>query len=164
MTTQSQPLDPEHAAFIQGGVSIVAAARNADNETTLSRAVGCRVSTDRRHVTILLSATQSAALLADVRANGIIAVVFSQPRQHRAIQLKGVDAVVVPLADEDPHLVAAYRRRLGAEVAPLGYRDAFVQAVMSVVPGDVVAVGFTPSAAFLQTPGPKAGTRLRSSP
>ena len=163
MTTQSPPLDPEHAAFIQGGVSIVAAARSADHETAVSRAVGCRVSGDRRQVTVLLSAAQSAALLADVRANGIIAVVFSQPRKHLAIQLKGVDAVVGALAPDDPHLIAAYRKSLAEQVAPIGYNDAFVRAVMSVVPGDVVAVTFTPSAAFLQTPGPKAGTRLQSS-
>jgi hypothetical protein len=164
MTNQSPPLDAEHAAFIQSGVSIVAAARNADHETTVSRAVGCRVSTDRRQVTILLSAAQSAALLADVRANGVIAVVFSQPRAHRAIQLKGIDAAVVPLAPEDPHLVAAYRRLLATEVAPMGFSDVFVRAVMSVVPGDIVAVAFTPSAAFLQTPGPKAGTQLQPTP
>jgi hypothetical protein len=164
MTIESPALDAEHAAFIQGGVSIVVAARNADHATTVSRAVGCRVSADRRQVTLLLSAAQSAELLADVRDNGIIAVVFSQPRRHLAIQLKGGDAGVVPLADEDPHLVAAYRKRLADEVAPIGYNDAFVKAVMSVVPGDLVAVAFTPSAAFLQTPGPKAGTRLQSSP
>jgi hypothetical protein len=163
MTTQSPPLDAEHAAFIQGGVSIVAAARNADHETTVTRAVGCRVSADRRQVMILVSATQSAALLADIRANGIIAVVFSQPRRHLAIQLKGVDAAVVPLTDEDPHLIAAYRRRIGQEIAPIGYDDAFVGAVMSIVPSDVVAITFTPSAAFSQTPGPKAGAPLRSS-
>jgi hypothetical protein len=163
MPTESTPLDTEHAAFIQGGVSIVAAARSADHETAVSRAVGCRVSADRRQVTILLSAAQSAALLADVRANGIIAVVYSQPRKHLAIQLKGVDAVVAPLAPDDPHLIAAYRKNITEQVAPMGYNDAFVQAVMSVVPGDVVAVTFTPSAAFLQTPGPKAGTRLQSS-
>jgi hypothetical protein len=156
------PLDAEHAEFISGGVSIQVAGRDAANETTVTRAVGCRVSGDRRCVTVFVSAAQSGALLADVRANGAIAVVFSQPTTHRAIQIKGTDATVVSLEPDDPHLIAAYRAKLGAQVAPLGFSEAFVRSLLSIAPGDVVAIAFTPCAAFLQTPGPKAGSALRS--
>jgi hypothetical protein len=155
-------LSPEDAAFIEGGVSIHAAARNAANDTTVARAIGCRVSADRQRVTIFLSAVQAAALLADVRANGAIAVVFSQPSSHRTIQLKGDDAEVVPSMTDDPHLWSTYRARLAAAVQPLGFSDAFVRAMLSPASGDVVAVAFTPSAAFQQTPGPKAGAPLQA--
>lgn len=161
MTTSTAPLDAEHAAFIRGGVSVIVAARDAANETTVSRAVGCRVSDDGRRVTVLLSAAQSGALLANVRANGVIAAVFSEPTTHRAIQLKGTDAAVVALAADDPHLLAAYRQRLAQQVAPLGFSEGFVRTFLSVAPGDVVAIEFTPSAAFQQTPGPKAGAPLQ---
>lgn len=161
MTAAAAPLDPEHAVFIQGGVSIIAAARDADRETTVSRAFGCRVSDDRRQITVFVSAAQSGALLAGVRQNGAIAVVFSQPTSHRAIQLKGTDASVVPLAGDDPHRLVAYRERLAAQVAPLGFSDVFVRTFLNVAPGDVVAISFTPSAAFSQTPGPKAGAPLQ---
>lgn len=163
MTTMAATLDSEHAEFITAGVSIIVAGRDAQNETTVARAVGCRVTGDRRRVTVFLPAGQSGALLADVRANGCVAVVFSEPTTHRAIQLKGADAAVVPLAADDPHLLAAYRTRLAARVAPLGFSEAFVRAVLSVVPGDVVAIAFTPSGAFSQTPGPKAGFPLQPS-
>jgi hypothetical protein len=160
--TTTAPLGSELADFITGGVSIIVAGRDSGNETTVSRAVGCRVSADRQRVTVFVCAAQSGALLADVRANGRVAVVFSEPMTHRAIQLKGTDAAVVPLAADDPHLVATYRSRLAASVAPLGFPEAFVRAVLSVVPGDVVAIAFTPTGAFSQTPGPKAGSPLQS--
>lgn len=156
-------MNPEDAAFIGGGVSILAAARDGANETTVSRAIGCRVSADRRQVTIFLSAAQSGALLADIRANGVIAVVFSQPTSHRTIQLKGTDAAVVPLRDDDPHVWAAYRERITAELRRIGFSDVFVRTMLKVSSGDIVAVAFEPSAAFVQTPGPKAGTPLHTS-
>lgn len=164
MTQQAVGLNPRDAAFIEGGVAIIAAARNAENEATVSRAIGCRVSDDRRRVTIFLSAAKSGALLADVRANGVIAVVFSQPTSHRAIQLKGTDASVVALTADDPHVWAVYPGRIAAEVQRIGFSDVFVRTMLSVPSGDVVAVAFTPSAAFIQTPGPKAGTPLETPP
>ena len=163
MTVTAPPLDSEHAEFITGGVSINVAGRDAGHETTVTRAVACRVADDRRRVTVFVSVSQSGALLADVRANGIIAVVFNEPQTHRAIQLKGTEAAVAPLAADDPHLLAEYRGQLARQVAPFGHSEAFVRKLLSVAPGDVVAISFTPSAAFLQTPGPKAGSPLRTS-
>ncbi|HVY66077.1 MAG TPA: hypothetical protein VHH11_14745 [Gammaproteobacteria bacterium] len=160
--TTAATLGPEHLAFVRGGVSIIVAARDGQNETTVSRAVGCRVADDGRRITVFLSAAQSGVLLADVRANGVIAVVFSQPTSHRAMQLKGTDAVIAPIEAGDPHLLAEYRQRMAAEVAPLGYSEAFVRAFLQASPGDLVAVAFTPSAAFVQTPGPNAGARLEA--
>lgn len=160
MADDARPLDDEHAALIQGGVSIFVAGRNAENETVVSRALACRVSPDRRQVTLFLSATQAGALLGDLRSNGVIAAVFGQPTTHRAIQLKGADAAVAPLPADHAHVLAESRRRLIAELSRTGVADVFVQTLLTVVPGDVVAVVFTPSAAFLQTPGPKAGTPL----
>jgi hypothetical protein len=162
MTTTEAARDREHADLIAGGVSIIVAGRDAGNETTVVRAVGCRMAEDGRRITVFLSAAQSGALLADVRANGHVAVVFSEPTTHRAIQLKGIDAAVVPLAADDPYLLAAYRGRLAARVAPLGFSEMFVRTLLNVVPGDVVAIAFTPSDAFSQTPGPKAGSPLQS--
>ena len=162
--TTTAALASEHADFITGGVSILVAGCDPGNETTVSRAVGCRVTDERRRVTVFVCAAQSGALLADVRANGRIAVVFGDPMTHRAIQLKGADAAVEPLAADDPHLIASYRSRLSARVEPFGFSEVFVRALLSVVPGDVVAIAFTPNGAFSQTPGPKAGAPLQSTP
>jgi len=148
--TTTAALASEHADFITGGVSILVAGCDPGNETTVSRAVGCRVTDERRRVTVFVCAAQSG--------------VFGDPMTHRAIQLKGADAAVVPLAADDPHLIASYRSRLSARVEPFGFSEVFVRALLSVVPGDVVAIAFTPNGAFSQTPGPKAGAPLQSTP
>jgi len=161
MAVEPALLSSEDAAFIEGGVSVVAAARSGANEPTVSRSIGCRVSTDRQQVTIFLPTAQSEALLADIRENGVISVVFSQPTSHRTIQLKGADAAVVPFMADDARLWSAYRQRFAAEVRCIGFSDEFVQAFLAA-PSGIVAVAFTPSAAFLQTPGPKAGMPLHT--
>jgi hypothetical protein len=127
-------LDADHAAFIQGGVSVVVASRDAARVPRVCRAIGCRVSDDRRRVTVYLSAFQGAPLLAAIRSEGVIAVAFNLPSTHRAYQLKGSDARVVPL-----------------ERALLWYD-----------PAELTGVAFTPAAAFTQTPGPRAGERIGS--
>jgi hypothetical protein len=153
-------LDEEHAAFIQGGVSILAAARDAANAPKLARAVGCRVSPDRQRVRVLLSAAQAAGALAAVRATGAIAVGFNEPSTHRAFQLKGTDAVVSGVEPGDLETATHYVDAVAADICRLGWSSAFARALVAFDPAELVAVAFTPSAAFDQTPGPRAGARL----
>ena len=155
----SVPLDTSLVAFITGAVSIIASGRNADNVPDLARAAGCRV--DDARLTILLSASQSTALLGDLAANGQIAVVFSQPSTARTVQLKGRDARPTTLLPDDAARMSAYREGMVAELARIGYDAAFTEALFWADPADVVAVTFTPGDAFTQTPGPNAGARLR---
>ena len=49
-----------------------------------------------------------------------------------------------------------------AELAALGYAEPLVRAFLWCDPAELVAVGFTPCAAFQQTPGPRAGLPLGS--
>src|SRR6476620_5995618 len=53
---------------------------------------------------LLFAETASAALLEDVRRTGTIAVVFSRPADHRTLQLKGKDALIVPVEAGDAEL------------------------------------------------------------
>lgn len=160
-SVQATPLDPEHAAFIQGGVSVVVSTRNMALIPNVVRGCGCRVSRDRRRVTVLVENSRSGTIVDDVRANGMVAVVFSQPSTHRTLQLKGVDATV---ADGTAADLRTSRRHLEAWLADmqrLGYDPAFVRAVRGEGT-DLAAINFSVSAAFEQTPGPAAGRRLGS--
>ena len=47
-----------------------------------------------------------------------------------------------------------------AELAGMGFTEAFVRAVMDFDPADLVALHLDPAAVFDQTPGPKAGDRI----
>ena len=163
MTTLAQEplLDEANAAFILGGVSMIAASRNASNMPTVVRALGCRISPDRRCIAVFVARAQAAALLDDVSLTGAIAVVFTQPSTHRAIQLKGGDARIEPLAAADHEITAALVDAFAADLVPLGYPPAFVHALLAPASDELVAIAFTPNAAFSQTPGARAGAPLR---
>jgi len=161
VTTQ---IDPEHAAFIQGPVSVIAASRDAAATPHLVRGLGCRLCEQRRRVTIFLAASQAQAVLADLRANGTIAVVFSQPSTHRTVQLKGDDASIGVASASDLAAVAAYQDMMVGELRSWDFPESFTRSLLAFIPDDVLTVTFTISAAFSQTPGPKAGAPLETRP
>ena len=154
-------LDEADAAFIQGGVTISASSCTAENAPVMARAVGCRVSPDRRKITLLFRMPSAEEFLEGIRVGRQIAVVFSQPGTHKTIQLKGSDAAVVSVRKGDTQLAERYGDVAVAEICPLGYEESLVRAFMSFDPNDLTAVEFTSSNAFLQTPGPRAGEPLK---
>lgn len=153
-------LDPEHAAFIQGRVSIVVAGRNADLVPEVARGCACRVSADRRRVTVLVDAARSQPLLAAVESNGLVAVVVSQPSTHRTIQLKGTDARVARATVADRKASESNLTAWVEELASIGFDRELARSIRGAEIAEMVAVTFTATSAFRQTPGPGAGERL----
>jgi len=161
MSASTHPLlDEDHARFIQGGVSINAASSGAGNVPAVTRALGCRLSPDRKRVTVFLAASRSASLLEAIAGSGRIAVVFSQPTTHRTIQLKGADAARIDVEAGDRELIERCAEGFGADLAAAGYGEEIANLLLGTDFSDVVAVSFSPSAAFNQTPGPGAGRPL----
>jgi hypothetical protein len=158
-TGKGLQLDAQHAAFIQGAVSVVVSARDAQMVPDVLRGCGCRVTRDRRRVTVLVEPARSGTVLDHIRANGMIAVVFSQPSTHRTLQIKGADATIARAGRAD---FATARRHLAAwveDMQRIGYAAPFARAVRGE-PAEIVTVTFAPLAAFEQTPGPAAGQPL----
>ncbi|MBS1201427.1 MAG: hypothetical protein H6R27_2105 [Proteobacteria bacterium] len=153
-------LDADNAAFVTSGVSIAVASRNAQRIPSLTRAWGCRVSGDRRTVTLYVSPQQGEALLADLQAGGPLAAVFSLPSTHRTIQLKARSARVGALADEDRLVIERYAPALAANLERVGHGGGFAAAYLEIAGNALASVAFEPEEAFAQTPGPKAGARL----
>lgn len=153
-------LDDAHAAFIQRGVAIAVASRDRANVPCAAHACGCRVAADRRRVRVFVAARAAASLLAAVRETGAIAAVFSEPATERTIQLKGVDAEVMALTPDDAAAMPDYVDRMVEQMARVGFSEAYARTAWGVAPEQLVAVAFTPSAAFVQTPGPRAGAPL----
>jgi hypothetical protein len=163
------PISVAFAAFLEGGMSINVAARNARNVPSIARALGCRFSRDRRRLTVFLSRAQAAAVLADLRGNGAVAVVFAEPSTHESWQFKGGDAREEPLARGDAGRIRAYVETFVQGVRPLGHPPDLIRLLFAgpreaPVPADWAAVAFTPTAVFTQTPGQAAGEPLRSDP
>jgi hypothetical protein len=155
-------LDEDQAAFLQSGLSITAGAAGAGEFPSLCRSLGCRVSADRRSISILLSRRQGEELLADVAASGRIAVVFSKPSSHRTIQLKGSNASVQAASVEDAGLARRHCEAFIAELRQLGFAADLVGSLLTCPLEELVVLQFTPDAAFSQTPGPRAGDALRA--
>jgi hypothetical protein len=155
------PLTEEIASFIQGSVSIILATCDASLMGSVVFAIGCRVSPDRRRVTLLVREPQAAASLADVRATGRVAVNFSLPSTNRSLQLKGNDAVIEPLRPFDLACASKHSQDFIEELLPLReMTEAALQALFHHKSQELVAITFTPSDGFTQTPGPGAGARL----
>ncbi|MBZ5662303.1 MAG: hypothetical protein LAO08_18030 [Acidobacteriia bacterium] len=161
MTKPNSPdfaLGAQDAAFLRiEHLSIVAASRSADNIPFMSRALGSRLSTDNRKMTLFFSAADAHGLLEHIKNNGMIAAVFALPSTHQALQLKGSDAKAEKPLKSDSKLVTSYRQAFVEHLKKFGYSPSLIGALLTPESEDIVAVTFTPSAAFSQTPGPNAG-------
>jgi hypothetical protein len=149
----------EQAALMARRVSIIVGSRDAAQRPHLMRAVGCRLSADRRCVTVLMPQASGRQVLDDLRDNGQVAVVFSEPSSNHTLQLKGNDAVVTPCGADDAALAERYRLDFADEIGQLGFAAQVAQTMLSHDDA-LAAVHFTVNAAFEQTPGPTAGEPL----
>lgn len=157
-------LDADTAAFIQTGVSISVASANAERLASMARGMGCKLVDGGHRVGVFVQRSQSLELLANIASSGRVACVFSLPSDNRTVQLKGLDAQWTPFDPADLPVVRRHIRTFTEQVVPLGTPEAIVDQLLHDRPADLVTVTFTPSAAFLQTPGPKAGESLPPTP
>jgi hypothetical protein len=155
-------LDETNAAFIRGGVSINVSSRTDANIPVMARAIGCRVARDRRTVTLLFWTPSAAEFFEGIRVCKQIAAVFSLPSTNQTIQLKSSDALIIPAEKRDIKVAERYCGGMVADVCSLGYNESLVRTLLWFDPHEITAVRFTPSEAFLQTPGPRSGEPLKS--
>ncbi len=153
------PIGPEQAALINRRVSIIVGSRDARLRPHLMRAMGCRLSAGRRRATLLLPQSGGGQVLDDLRDNGCIAVVFSEPTSNRTLQLKGRDATVAPCGPDDAALAERYLQGFIVEIGQLGFAAEVARTIFSRH-DTLLAVHFTIAEAFEQTPGPAAGQPL----
>ena len=150
------------AEFIQSGLSITVAARSERLVPSIAKAVGCKVDDARGEVTLLLFAEAAAAVCRDIAGNGHVAACFSRPSTNETVQVKGDDA---RFALATPAEVAVARRCLDGlidDLTPQGLDPRLLEAFFWGATEDLLAIRFTPQAAFKQTPGPGAGAALQA--
>ena len=155
-------IDEELAAFLQSGISMHAASVGPGNVAHITRVAGCRVEPDRRCVTVYVVESQSRELLGHLRAKGTLAVVFTKPKSARTVQLKGTDARIVAVRPQDAVDVDRQVAAFDADLRAIGFPDRFGWTLAGGSPLGLAAVAFTPTSAFVQTPGPSAGQVLRN--
>lgn len=153
-------LDDDTAAFIQTGVSISLAAGAPGLPVSVTRGLGCKFRDGGRQLAVFVARTQSQEVLDNIRGSGRVANVFSRPSNNRTVQLKGVDARVLPFEMADLPCLEAHIATFLEEVVPLGFPEPVVRAILAYTADDLATVVYTPSAAYSQTPGPTAGEQI----
>lgn len=145
--------------FLQHRLMVSAASRSADLVPSVARGVGFQLGRNGE-LAVFVCRTYSAQLIADVRATGLVAVVFSEPHTHRTLQVKGTDARVGPLQQRELAVLPLYADAVVEELGSIGFAEPWVRALVGADPATLVALRFTPDSAFAQTPGPRAGAPL----
>lgn len=156
--TNPPAIAPAVARFLEGPVSIVLAACGNGLVVDVAQALAARVADG--DVSILVARSQAEDVLGLVAQTGRVAVTFSLPSSHRTLQIKGRDARVEATTSADLAGWRRYRNAFADELASIGFGGAYAEAMLTVDERDLVAVRFSPTAVFVQTPGPDAGRRL----
>ena len=153
-------LSSSQIGFMESGVSIVAASRDTQNRPLLGHAIGCRVVPDGARVTIFLSRQKYPRLLDGLRRSGSIAVSFTEPSTNRSIQVKGKEVALEAGETGDAARIRAYLTLFTADLDRIHVRAEMVYAALAPAAGDLAAIAFTPTTAFVQTPGARAGAAI----
>lgn len=159
-STTTPALNAEHASFVQSGVAIDLATRDHRNMPRVARAICCRVSPDRRRLTLIVANRAIDRFIEALKGTQAIAAVFCLASTHRALQIKGSDAVIEPIRETDQALIEQAIAAFTADLVLLGYDAACARVETAHRPDELIAITFTPDPVYEQTPGPKAGTRL----
>jgi hypothetical protein len=150
-------VSPELAALLESGLSLVVGTSDAELRPDCSFAAGLRVHPGGDRVTLFLGVEPAAGAIANLRANGAVAITGSRPADYRTFQLKGRAVRVEPVPEGERAVLLACREALAAQLERVGWARSHTRR-LSVWP--CVAVEVALDAVFEQTPGPRAGSPL----
>ena len=156
--TRVKPIDDDLKRFMESGLVVLVATRDEALHPFVTRGWGIRVpDDDRLRFSICVSRPSSARTLADLRANGRIAVALGDQASYRAVQIKGRSASVVD-ADACALERATEQFSLFAEkAAKVGVPPHLAQLLFTT---DLVSITVIADEIFDQTPGPGAGKKV----
>jgi hypothetical protein len=150
-------IDTELAGFLEQGLGIHLAARDASLRPHGVRAAAIKVEEDGAHLVVYVAEVAATRVLGHLEANGQVAVDVGRPVDDRACQVKGLFLGVRPALAGEQVLVEGQWRAYRAQLAAIGIAPAALEG-WTVWPA--VAIRIKPTALFEQTPGPFAGTPL----
>lgn len=152
-------LTEELAEFCQSGLSIVLASCDDARRPVVGRGIACRIDTAGR-VRVVFRGPPNTAFRQAIAAGAPIAATFTLASTHRSIQLKAARADLVPSAPTDGPSALLQSRAFADDLLRCGYPERFASGYLRFEPYELAALEFLPSGAFVQTPGPSAGSAL----
>lgn len=144
-------------------VSLYLATSDSSRTPRGTRAYSCTVAADAQSITTWIKTGGNDAVLANLRSNGRLALVICHVQTNQALQLKAIDARIAATRSADHARLLTYQQGFVGKTSSMGYPADVMRAHMQFHVDDLVAVHFTPIAAFIQTPGPKAGAQVSQS-
>ena len=144
----------ELAAFMASPVMIILGTRDDALVPEIARAVGAVVHREEGSVDLMVSEWQWPQTMANIRANGQLAVTFARPSDYVSYQVKG-HATIVPTTAEHTDLARRYMESMASTLGELGLEQRIVAPWL--VDRDLVALRLSVQEIFVQTPGAKAG-------
>lgn len=152
-------LTSELAGFCQSGLSIVLASCDGAGRPVVGRGLACAIDADGR-VRVVYREPPNAALHRAIASGAPIAATFTRPSTHRSIQLKAPRAELARTTPPDGPSAMLQTRAFADELVRAGYSVRFATAYTRFEPHELAALAFLPESAFVQTPGPSAGSAL----
>jgi hypothetical protein len=150
-------IDRQLASFLEQGVGIHLAARDAQLAPHGARAAALKVDEDGAHLTVYVAEIAAARLLGHLEANRQASINVGCPLDDRACQIKGVFVSSRPASADERDLVDAQWASYVDQLSRIGIARA---ALGAWVTWPAVAVRIKATALFEQTPGPLAGNQL----
>jgi len=153
-------IDAALLATLNQRCDVVLSSGSAAAVPSLCWGMAGRVLDDRRTVQAWVREDQARQLLADVRATGRAAAVFSEPYTSVAVQLKGGRASVRAASQEDEAFLRQHVGHMVEQLARVNFGEVFVRSFFEQPWTLLAVVSFEAAAVFVQTPGPRAGQPL----
>jgi hypothetical protein len=133
--------------------------RGADLRPAHAFPLGVVVDDDRETVTFFVNEWRAKRILSDLENNGRVAFAAGL-LSHEAYQLKGTYLSSRPATDDEIAFQEAHRAKLCAELSQALPREVAEGLFLRLACRPSVAITFRVEEAFLQTPGPGAGSKM----
>lgn len=113
-------IDEELAAFLEGTVMIIIGSQAPGGMPEIARGVGASVEPGGAAFHLMVSAWQWPEAIANLRANGRIAVTFARPTDYESYQVKGRVTGIAPPTPQQQAFASRYVLRMRDALAALG--------------------------------------------
>ena len=143
---------------VEPGVSVIVGSVDTEGNPSCCRAVGLKTDDDLATVTVFVPVATSKDTIANVAATERLAIVTTHPISHCATQLKGIVQRSRPARDDEETFIVGHFAGFGGVLNIIGYP---LRVTRSITNWPAFALEMRVDEIYEQSPGPKAGTRLR---
>ena len=150
------------ADFLCLPLSINLAACKDKRHPSVTRCLAGRFNESTLELCLYVSEISSKKLLDDIKTHPKLAAVFCLPSTEQTIQIKCLVDHLRPIDDTEQQFIAEARRCFAAEVAHFGFDTEFVDHYLYAE--NPIAIIAKAVEFYDQTPGPLAGSILKSQP